>query len=308
MKILPRCSLLAARCSLLAVLLVSCAAPHPPHRQFSDQLRQGSKRIAVIGDQQRTSWIEFWKESNTQHAEVVQRVAEQRPDALILLGDQVFWSSSAADWRFFDDIMQPVHALNIPVFPLFGNHEYMGCGDAGIINMQSRFAAASTTWYRWDADSVAYIMLNSNWSSIGEDSTRMQLEWYTSELQRSEQDVTIRAIVVSSHHPPYTNSTVVHDDVISREEFVPLFLQTRKGQLWLSGHCHAIEMFQRNGKRFVVSGGGGGPRQKLNTAEYAQYADILHGGPVRPLHSLMLQRNGDSILVSIDSLLSSPDR
>ena len=107
---------------------------------------QGSKRIAVIGDQQRTSWIEFWKESNTAHAEVVQRVAEQKPDALILLGDQVFWSTSASDWRFFDDIMQPAHALNIPVFPLFGNHEYMGCGDAGIINMQSRFAAASMEW------------------------------------------------------------------------------------------------------------------------------------------------------------------
>jgi hypothetical protein len=239
---------------------------------------------------------------------VVQRVAEQKPDALILLGDQVFWSTSASDWRFFDDIMQPVHALNIPVFPLFGTHEYMGCGDAGIINMQSRFAAASTTWYRWDADSVAYIMLNSNWSSIGEDSTRMQLEWYTSELQRCEQDVTTRAIVVSSHHPPFTNSTVVHDDVISRDEFVPLFLQVRKGQLWLSGHCHAVEMFERDGKRFIVSGGGGGPRQKLATGEYAQYADILHGGPVRPLNSLMLQRNGDSILVSIDSLLSSPDR
>jgi hypothetical protein len=114
--------------------------------------------------------------------------------------------------------------------------------------------------------------------------------------------------VVSSHHPPFTNSTVVHDDVISRDEFVPLFLQVRKGQLWLSGHCHAVEMFERDGKRFIVSGGGGGPRQKLATGEYAQYADIRHGGPVRPLNSLMLQRNGDSILVSIDSLLSSPDR
>ena len=308
MSILPRCSLLATRCSLLATLLVSCSAPHPPQRQFTAQVRQGSKRIAVIGDQQRTSWIEFWKESNRVHADVVRRVAEHKPDALILLGDQVFWSSSASDWQFFDEIMQPVHALNIPVFPLFGNHEYMGCGDAGVMNMQSRFVAARTTWYRIDIDSVAYIMLNSNWSKIGDDSVAMQKSWYADQLQQCENDVTIRAVVVSSHHPPYTNSTVVYDDLRTQDEFVPLFMKTRKGQVWLSGHCHALEMFIRDGKRFVVSGGGGGPRQKLATGEYARYTDILHGGSVRPLHSLLLQRSGDSMTVSIDSLTSSYDR
>jgi 3',5'-cyclic AMP phosphodiesterase CpdA len=191
------------------------------------------------------------------------------------------------------------------VFPLFGNHEYFGNQDVGLKNMQSRFAAARITWYRWDADSVAYIMLNSNWHDIGEDSTLLQRSWFEEQLAACENDVTIRAIVVSSHHPPFTNSSVVSDDVRTRDEFVPLFVRTRKGQLWLSGHCHALEMFEQNGKRFIVSGGGGGPRQRLLTGIDARYADVFDSGPVRPLHSILLLRVADSIQITVDSLATS---
>lgn len=296
------------RCSLFAaLLLVSCVSPYPAKRQFSGVVPQGAKRIAVIGDQQRTSWIEFWKESNTQHAQVVKSAMAQKPDALLLLGDQVFWTSSKGDWEFFDEIMQPVHESGIPVFPLFGNHEYLGNTDVGLQNVQSRFAAARTTWYRWDADSVAYIMLNSNWHTIGQDSTMMQRAWFANQLAACERDVTIRAIVVSSHHPPLTNSSVVHDDMQARDEFVPLFMNTVKGRLWLSGHCHALEMFEQNGKQFIVSGGGGGPRQKLLTGSDARHEDKLSGSRVRPLHSLLLTRKGDSITVTVDSVTSIHD-
>lgn len=295
------------RCSLLAaLLLVSCTAPYPAKRQFTSVVSQGAKRIAVIGDQQRTSWVEFWKESNTQHAEIVTKAMAQRPDALLLLGDHVFWSSSKGDWEFFDEIMQPVHALGIPVFPLFGNHEYLGDAEVGMQNVQSRFAAARSTWYRWDADSVAYIMLNSNWSDMGEDSAAMQRTWFEQQLTACEKDVTIRAIVVSSHHPPFTNSSVVSDDVRTRDEFVPLFMKSVKGRLWLSGHCHALEMFERDGKTFVVSGGGGGPRQKLFTGAAARYTDQLSGSSIRPLHSLLLQRIGDSLMITVDSIAPTP--
>jgi 3',5'-cyclic AMP phosphodiesterase CpdA len=298
--------LFAARYSLLAALLLSsCASPYLAQRHFTNVVPQGAKTIAVIGDQQRTSWLEFWKESNTEHAQVVTNAMLKKPDALLLLGDHVFWSSSKADWQFFDEIMQPVHDAGIPVFPLFGNHEYFGNQDVGLKNMQSRFAAARITWYRWDADSVAYIMLNSNWHDIGEDSTLLQRSWFEEQLAACENDVTIRAIVVSSHHPPFTNSSVVSDDVRTRDEFVPLFVRTRKGQLWLSGHCHALEMFEQNGKRFIVSGGGGGPRQRLLTGIDARYADVFDSGPVRPLHSILLLRAADSIQITVDSLATS---
>jgi 3',5'-cyclic AMP phosphodiesterase CpdA len=298
--------LFAARYSLLsALLLSSCASPYLAQRHFTNVVPQGAKTIAVIGDQQRTSWLEFWKESNTEHAQVVTNAMLKKPDALLLLGDHVFWSSSKADWQFFDEIMQPVHDAGIPVFPLFGNHEYFGNQDVGLKNMQSRFAAARITWYRWDADSVAYIMLNSNWHDIGEDSTLLQRSWFEEQLAACENDVTIRAIVVSSHHPPFTNSSVVSDDVRTRDEFVPLFVRTRKGQLWLSGHCHALEMFEQNGKRFIVSGGGGGPRQRLLTGIDARYADVFDSGPVRPLHSILLLRVADSIQITVDSLATS---
>lgn len=301
-------SLFAAGYSLLATLLLSsCASPYLAQRQFTSVVPQGARRIAVIGDQQRTSWVEFWKESNTEHVRVVSSAMLKKPDVLLLLGDHVFCSSSKADWQFFDEIMQPVHDAGIPVFPLFGNHEYFGNQDVGLQNMQSRFAAARRTWYRWDADSVAYIMLNSNWHNLGEDSTLLQRSWFEEQLAQCDKDVTIRAVVVSSHHPPFTNSTVVHDDAVLRDTYVPLFMNAAKTDLWLSGHCHALEVFERSGKRFVVSGGGGGPRQRLLTGVDARYTDVVGGGPLRPLHSIMLQRHGAHMVVTVDSLSDSVD-
>ena len=58
-------------------------------------------RVAVIGDLQRTDLWEVWREQNKIHSQLMQQVADECPDALILLGDQVFTGSSSEDWKFF---------------------------------------------------------------------------------------------------------------------------------------------------------------------------------------------------------------
>ena len=250
-------------------------------------------RVALVGDLQRTSVLEVWRERNDrQRAALIRQIRASRPDALITLGDHVFWGPSTEDWQYFDRVMQPIRELNIPVFPVLGNHEYFGSDAAMMENVKQRFPSFDSTYYYTVIDSVAYVLLNTNYRDIGMRAMSIQRDWYITTMHRLDNDPSVLFIVVCGHHPPFTNSTVVDDDDILQSFFVPAFVHSKKGAIWFSGHCHAYEHFFYDTKHFVVSGGGGGPRQRLLIKEYAQHADQYDGPMVRPFHYCIVQREG----------------
>jgi hypothetical protein len=127
-RVLPAALLAAA-----SALLAACA-PLPAPRRFAGSLDvplpTTSGRVAVIADLQRTSYLEFWRESNDpERAALVQALAAARPDAVFVIGDLVFDGGSARHWADLDALMAPVRDAGIPVFAAFGNHEYWGGRD-----------------------------------------------------------------------------------------------------------------------------------------------------------------------------------
>ncbi len=266
-------------------------------------------RVAVIGDLQRTDLWEVWREQNKIHSQLMQQVADECPDALILLGDQVFTGSSSEDWKFFDQIMQPVRRTGIPVFPIFGNHEYLGQDRVAYKNMAARFPAIRSTWYTVVVDSIGFVMLNTNFDEFNRDSAVKELRWFKTRMRQMTANPAIRCIVVCGHHPPFTNSAIVPDEHILQTYFIPIFERSHKSRLWLSGHSHSYERFQHNNVRYVVSGGGGGPRHILYLEEtLRRHDDFYPGGTVRPFHYLALQREITSLRVEMIPLygLQSP--
>src|SRR6185369_15969603 len=75
--------------ALLALALSACTrAPAP--RAFSGRIPAFAEhgRFAVVGDLQRTSALEFWRESNdAERALVVGAIAAERPALLAMTGD-----------------------------------------------------------------------------------------------------------------------------------------------------------------------------------------------------------------------------
>src|SRR4029453_8711084 len=60
-------------------------------------------RFAIVGDLQRTSSLEFWRPSNAREGEqLIHQIVAARPDFLAIVGDLVFWGSSAGAWAAFD--------------------------------------------------------------------------------------------------------------------------------------------------------------------------------------------------------------
>ena len=285
--------------ALLVLLLASCASHRPVPVQFQTAPPAGTGlRIAVIGDQQRTSRYEIWRERKGAHAQVVTSMLAQKPDALVVLGDMVFDGADDDDWAFYDVLMKPVADAHIPVFPIYGNHEYLRSSRAVASHMQRRFPGLRTTWYAVTIDSVTFVMINTNFERISAAMRREQLRWYDSTLQAHAHDDATRCIVVCGHHPPYTNSMNVSDHEGVKADYLPQFLRHPKSRLWLSGHSHAYERFRIQDRDLIVAGGGGAPRHKLMADDEARHqhsSSPRSRRMVSPFHYILLRRTGDSL-------------
>ena len=66
-----------------------------------------------------------------------------------------------------------------------------------------------------------------------------------------------------------------------------------------SGHAHTYEHFVKNGRHFVVSGGGGGPRVELLEGADRRHRDLYRGATPRPFHYLVVLPDATGITVRV---------
>lgn len=288
--------LLSLLCTALIVSTLSCAAgpfssPKNDAPTYNGDIstRRTIPFFILVGDPQRTSLWELMigREQNDSARQLVfSKIAEENPAFLIILGDLVYQGDGEDHWKDFDDTATPVLQKGIPVFPLFGNHEYYGSNARAFDHFFNRFPHLGRRfWNSVRFDSIAIILLNSNFVEMDPDQIMTQDEWYQDRLEEYQEDNAVETIIVCCHHPPYTNSKVVSDDRDVQERFVKPFAETPKARLFVSGHCHSYEHFVKSGKHFIVSGGGGGPRQKLELDTQKQrHRDEYAGGEIREFH------------------------
>jgi 3',5'-cyclic AMP phosphodiesterase CpdA len=263
-------------------------APAAAQHSWEIVLRTG--RFAAVGDLQRTSLAEVWRESNDREREgVIQSIAGDGPDFVALLGDLVFRGSSGAEWARFDTLAAPLREARIPVVPILGNHEYWVARRPALANFFARFPnLGGRHWHATRYGPLSVVALDSNIRFLARPAWEEQKSWFAGELARSDADRRVRGTLVLVHHPPYTNSTVTGDEPHVQRAFVPPFAAARKTIAMLSGHVHSYERFERGGKVYVVAGGGGGPRVRLAAGNRRRHADDLFDGPsVRHFHYLL---------------------
>ena len=122
-------------------------------------------------------------------------------------------------------------------------------------------------------------------------------------LEQWDADDSIRGSLVVLHHPPFTNSRVTSDTLHVQRDFVPVFSRSVKTLAMISGHVHNYERYVRDGKCFLVAGGGGGPRAALWEGARRRHADELFaGGAVRAFHYLRFTPAKDALEVEVRGL------
>ena len=257
----------------------------------------GNNTIAIVGDLQRTSLWELMlgREQNDEERErIIAEIRKEDPSLLILLGDLVFDGGSRDQWIYLDNLMQPLK--DYPMLTVLGNHEYYSNGHGNTSPfIKERFKQFdSITWYTRRYENLGFIFLNSNEEDLPSNEWKQQLEWFNKTLAEYESDPSIKGIMVFTHHPPYTNSLLTGDEKHIQTAFIPSFMESKKTVAFFSGHAHTYENFNKAGKHFIVSGGGGGPRVFLKKGKDRHDDACSHVG-VRPFHYLLITPVEDSV-------------
>ena len=287
MKRAARRALLVAAVAIAVAPLGGCIPAAPQAFTAALPAPSNHARLVVVGDFQRTSWLELWRESNDrERAFVVGAIAESRADLLAITGDLVFDGGSEARWAEFDELAQPLRTAKLPVIAAFGNHEYWEGRALGEEHFFRRIVhARHRHWYAIALGAVRIVVLDSNVRELFPREWNEQVAWYRASLEAFDRDPAVRGVLVMMHHPAYTNSTVTGDEAQVQAHFVPPFAHAKKTLAMLCGHVHNYERFVAYDKTFVVSGGGGGPRARLATGDARRHmGDLFAGPPLRDFH------------------------
>lgn len=299
----------------LFLVFVACGtssdAIHPPYPTTPRTVRS-SPSFVFLSDTQSPLWFEtlrLAKDDNELATSKILNAISGDPScgAVFHLGDLTALGSFNSYWNDFDVKTEALRDAEIPLYPAFGNHEYMPFARGGKANMLRRFPFMERSWYERKIGPAVIVMLNSNFSSLPESEQRDQLRWYSQTLNDLDSDSTVSIVLVGCHHPPYTNSTIVNPSEEVQHYFVPPFIQARKAKVFLSGHSHAFEHFKIEGKEFLVLGGAGGLLHPLLQGKDQRWPDrFSYPGERRFFHYLRCSFGAGMLNIHVMRL--TPDR
>jgi len=274
----------------LGTLVLGCSAQLAAVPPFSGVVRisDAPTRIVIYGDTQTRHPLEFWmKDTSKARRKVAYRIAQIRPDIVVNAGDLVDRGGNPPSWRIFDEDNAWLRRLGVPYFPVFGNHEFYGGSHAtALANFFARFPYLEHRhWYSFTADSVAFLMLDSNFSKLTARECTEQLKWLQKSLDEFEAMPEIKLNVIVIHHPPFTNSANSTPDSAVVQSILPMLGGHPKVKLFFSGHSHTYERFRIGGINYIVTGGGGAP---LDTLEPSTFPDDLYEGGLKRGHHYCL--------------------
>jgi 3',5'-cyclic AMP phosphodiesterase CpdA len=271
-----------------------------------------SHEIVFVSDTQAPLWVETLALQEDQNRESTGRIfrdiAARAPLSVFMLGDIVNLGFDEGEWRIMGTLIDDLRSKGIPVNALLGNHDVMLDAAGGEALFQQHFPSHRRTGYVRIVDSLAVVLLNSNFGVLGEVALDSQQQWYEQALSDLGRDPAILGIIVTCHHSPFSNSMLVGSSVEAQERFVSRFLAEPKARLFMSGHAHVFEHFRKDGKDLLVIGGGGGLQHPRYMGGEQKHVDCSPAHAKPKFHYTCVRRIGLRIEVTVRRLVADRSR
>jgi acid phosphatase type 7 len=222
---------------------------------FTAPTNSQTLRLAVYGDV---------RGGHQTHRRIIDSMLSEAPDAVISSGDMVLRGSDEADWQRFFAVIAPLIS-RVAFYTSIGNHDLGRASatwsDAANKAERNRRQAVEMfippseeslgpqTWYSRDLAGVHLVFLDSNQYQMP-----AQLEWLVANLQKASADPAVRSIIAVTHAGPFSRG-VHRGSKIARDAYVPVL--AKYVDLLISGHEHQYQRGEKNGLRYLVTGGGG---------------------------------------------------
>jgi hypothetical protein len=193
---------------------------------------------------------------------LVEKIAEEKPDALVMSGDLPYQGTNPADYTTFETETARWRAEHLRVYPALGNHELKGGAVVGVDAWGRAFPELQgRRWYSVAlGDRLELIQLDSN-SDLTAGSE--QMKWLRAQLKGLAGSVDF--VMIDMHHPPVadlqTHIEVGHNPRPNEIALRDFLSQTapgiHAGIVVIAGHIHNYERRVVDGVTYLVSGGGG---------------------------------------------------
>jgi hypothetical protein len=193
---------------------------------------------------------------------LVDKVALEKPTAIVISGDVPYVGERAADYAQFHAETAAWRTANIPVFPALGNHEMRGDLKKCLENWWTEFPQLrDKRWYMSEVgEKIVVLSLDSSLPlTLGSE----QIKWVEQQLVNLKKPV--RFVIFNLHHPPVadieTGDGASHNprpNEIALADYLKTAPQSKRIRFIVNaGHIHNYERFFRDGTVYLVSGGGG---------------------------------------------------
>ncbi|WP_263354703.1 metallophosphoesterase family protein [Acidicapsa acidisoli] len=227
---------------------------------------------------------------------LVQKIAEERPDAILMNGDVPYSGDVENDYAVYKAETQIWRDVHLHVYPALGNHEFHGDPRQALEHWWNAFPEMrNRRWYSVELGSSIYtIALDSDTSLLkGTD----QWNWLNGQLTNLPK--TTRFVFLSLHHPPVadfqTRINVSHNprpnEIALRDYLEEMAPQIKAKIIVSAGHIHNYERFEQKGVTFLVAGGGAASPVEVERAPDDLYQD--KGFP--NYHYVEFVLNGDQL-------------
>jgi hypothetical protein len=223
-----------------------------------------------------------WADSQggwTKFEEILFQMGIQSPDFTVGVGDLV--ADGGFHWQYVQ-LLQLIHALNVPHYLFPGNHDYDGSYNDWIPSNFNHFLKGDKepNFLFWREGPCAFIGLDPNENfPVGVLEGTEQFEWLTSVLHSSDwQEAKWKIVFV--HQPPFSQGWAGYQGEKSIQRLLKPYWESGLIDVVVSGHTHDYERLilpYNNGRQtaFLILGGAGGGIEPNNSEETHPQMDVL---------------------------------
>jgi 3',5'-cyclic AMP phosphodiesterase CpdA len=239
---------------------------------------------------------------------LVDKIASEHPDALLVSGDLPYNGSVSADYDVFRKETEIWRTEKLRVFPTLGNHELSHDPALGLKNWWATFPELKgRRWYSVQFGNAYFIALDSDVPLTAESEQR---KWLADQLAHLPKET--QFVLVELHHPPVADNVPALEIHFVRpnEDALAAFLKERAPHLKarivvIAGHVHNYARFEQGGVTYLVSGGGGAKPHPV----FREEKDLYKDPPQVNYHYVKFVFDGESMnatMYRVDSEAAEP--
>jgi tartrate-resistant acid phosphatase type 5 len=279
--------------------------------------------FALLGAEASLSFISLgdWgarrhEQSNVAHQ--MDKVATKSKVSFVMaLGDNFYNNGVASDtdsqWQTTYRDVYNMKSLQVPWFPVLGNHDYHQNPDAQIQYYHNKRDHRWTMpghyysqTFNQDGFSVQILFIDTIYFAPHQSGgthvdnqpakAKAQLDWLKQELAASKATY----LLVAGHYPVFSDGG--HGDCDENAKVIKALLEQHKVDAYICGHDHSMQHMSNNGIEFFVSGGGAfGARVGFHTkAQKLHFSKaipgfMLHQADAHKLVTTIIDENGHAL-------------